>query len=95
MDIFLFQVPICRVVPFHLFVHVKNICRLKEKHMRYLYHQHEVRKYLRRHRETMAEEIVSVTNINRLSVKEHMGLLNLNSPDYEYLAFLGTVDITK
>lgn len=63
--------------------------------MIYVYHQHEIRKYLRRHKETLKEETVSVTNINRLSVKEHMELLNLNSPNYEYLSFLDTVDIVE
>ena len=63
--------------------------------MIYVYHQHEVRKYLRRHKETLKEENVSVTNINRLSVEKHMELLNLNSPDYEYLSFLGTIDIVE
>ncbi len=63
--------------------------------MIYVYNQHEVRKYLRRHKETMKEEIVSVTNINRISVEEHMKLLNLNSSCYEYISFLGTVDVKE
>lgn len=63
--------------------------------MIYVYHQHEARKYLRKDNDTMKEEIVSVTNFNRLSIEKHIELLNLNSPDYEYISFLGTVDVKE
>lgn len=60
--------------------------------MEYGYKQHEARKYLRRHKETLREEIVSVSNRNNLSVQKHMELLNLNSDVYEYIKYLGNVE---
>lgn len=57
--------------------------------MVYYYKQHEVRKYLRRNKKTMVEEIVSVSNVNNLTVEKHMELLNLNDGKYEYIDFLG------
>ena len=51
--------------------------------MVYYYKQHEVRKYLRRNKKTMVEEIVSVSNVNNLTVEKHMELLNLNDGKYE------------
>lgn len=59
--------------------------------MNYSFTQHEVRKYLRRNRETMEKEIVSVSNVNKLSVERHMELLNLNDDRYEYIEYLGNV----
>ncbi len=59
--------------------------------MIYYYKQHEVRKYLRHNKSTKKEEIVSVSNVNNLSVEKHMELLNLNDENYEYIAYLGTV----
>ena len=61
--------------------------------MIYAYKQHEIRKYLRRNRETLKEEIVSVSNLNNFSVKKHMELLNLNDNNYEYIKFIGNVEI--
>jgi len=61
--------------------------------MNYTFNQPETRKYLRRNRNTFEEEIVSVTNKNNLSVEQHMELLNLNDTDYEYLEYVGTVEI--
>lgn len=60
--------------------------------MIYYFKQHEVRKYLRRNKSTKKEEIVSVSNVNNLSVAKHMELLNLNDENYEYIAYLGIVD---
>ena len=57
--------------------------------MIYYYKQHGVRKYLRRNKETMEEEIVSVSNVNNLPVKRHMELLNLNDDKHEYIDYLG------
>lgn len=57
--------------------------------MIYYYKQHEVRKYLRRNKETTEEEIVSVSNVNNLPVKRHMELLNLNDDKHEYIDYLG------
>ncbi len=59
--------------------------------MIYYFKQHEVRKYLRRDKSTKKEEVVSVSNVNNLSVEKHMELLNLNDKNYEYIAYLGTV----
>ncbi len=59
--------------------------------MIYYFKQHEVRKYLRRDKSTKKEEVVSVSNVNDLSVEKHMELLNLNDENYEYIAYLGTV----
>lgn len=59
--------------------------------MIYSFTQHEVRKYLRRNRETLEEEIVSVSNVNKFSVERHMELLNLNDGKYEYIEYLGMV----
>ncbi len=51
--------------------------------------QHEVIKYLRRNRETLKKEIVTVSNRNNLPVEKHMELLNLNDDMYEYVGILG------
>lgn len=61
--------------------------------MNYSFTQHEVRRYLRRNLETLEEEIVSVSNVNKLSVEKHMELLNLNDDKYEYIKYLGDVDV--
>lgn len=61
--------------------------------MIYGYKQSEVRKYLRKNRETQEEEVVSVSNRNNLSVKKHMELLNLNDDRYEYIQYFGNVEI--
>lgn len=61
--------------------------------MNYCFIQHEVRKYIRRNRTTLEEEIVSVSNSNNLSIEDHMALLNLNDEQYEYLDFIGNVEI--
>ena len=60
--------------------------------MNYSFTQHEVRRYLRRNRKTMEEEIVSVSNVNKLPVERHMELLNLNDDRYEYIEYLGKVE---
>lgn len=61
--------------------------------MNYSFQQPETRKYLWRNRSTSEEEIVSVTNRNNLSVEKHMKLLNLNDTDYEYLEYVGNVEV--
>lgn len=61
--------------------------------MIYEYKQHEVRKYLRKNRITQEEEIVSVSNRNNLSVERHMELLSLNDEKYEYIQYLGDVEV--
>ncbi len=61
--------------------------------MIYYFKQHEVRKYLRRDKSTKKEEVVSVSNVNNLSVEKHMELLNMNDENYEYIAYLGTVNV--
>lgn len=61
--------------------------------MIYGYKQSEVRKYLRKNRETQEEEVVSVSNRNGLSVSMHMKLLNLNDDVYEYIKYLGHVEV--
>ena len=60
--------------------------------MIYCFKQHEVRKYLRRNKETLEEDVVTVSNRNNLSVEKHMELLNLNDEQYEYISFLGTAE---
>lgn len=60
--------------------------------MIYYYKQHKVRKYLRRDKSTKKEEVVSVSNVNDLSVEKHMELLNMNDENYEYIAYLGSVN---
>lgn len=60
--------------------------------MIYSFKQHEVRKYLRRNKSTKEEEVVSVSNLNNLSVEKHMELLNLNDENYEYITYLGIAD---
>lgn len=60
--------------------------------MIYLFQQHESRRYLRRNRETLEEETVTVSNRNNLSVEEHIRLLNLNDDKYEYISFLGSIE---
>lgn len=57
--------------------------------MNYYFKQHQTRKYLRRNRKTFKEEIVTVSNVNNLSVEKHMELLNLNDNEFEYLEYLG------
>ena len=52
--------------------------------MRYEYKEVEVRRFKRRNRLTGIESIVSVSNRNNFSVEEHLKLMNLNDPDYEY-----------
>lgn len=61
--------------------------------MIYCFKQHEVRKYLRRNRCTLEEDVVSVTNSNNFTIEKHMELLNMNDPKYEYIKYLGTVNI--
>lgn len=61
--------------------------------MEYYYKQCEVRKYLRRNRETLEEDIVTVSNRNNLSVKKHMELLSLN--DKEYIYILSILELWK
>lgn len=61
--------------------------------MEYYFKQHQVRRYLRKHRETSEEEIVTVSNVNGLPVEKHMELLNMNDSEYEYLEYLGDSDI--
>ncbi len=53
------------------------------------YIKHEARKYLRRNRETQAEEIITVNNRNNLPVEKHIEMLNLNDNQYEYIDYLG------
>lgn len=60
--------------------------------MIYYFQQHETRKYLRRNRETLEEEIVTVSNRNNLSVEKHMELLNLNDDQYKYIEYLRMVE---
>ena len=60
--------------------------------MIYYFQQHETRRYLRRNRETLEEETVTVSNRNNLSVEEHMRLLNLNDDEYEHISFLGSIE---
>lgn len=57
--------------------------------MIYTFKQYEIRKYIRRNKVTLKEEVVSVSNRNNLSVVNHMDLLNLNDDKYEYIAYLG------
>ncbi len=59
--------------------------------MIYYLQQYETRKYLRRNKETLEEEIVTVNNRNNLPVEKHIELLNLNDNMYEYIEYLGTV----
>lgn len=61
--------------------------------MIYNFKQHEVRKYLRRNKDTLEEEVASVSNRNNLSVERHMELLNLNDDQYEYIEYLGNVEV--
>jgi len=60
--------------------------------MIYGFTQHEARKYLRRNRNTLEEEIVSVSNVNGFTVERHMELLNMNDDTYEYIEYLGNVE---
>lgn len=48
----------------------------------------DVRKYIRIDRETGRSEIVSVSNRNGLSVKQHLELLNLNDEGHYYLEYI-------
>lgn len=61
--------------------------------MNYYFKQYKTRKYLRRNRKTLKEEIVTVSNVNNLSVEKHMELLNMNDTEYEYLEYLGDATI--
>lgn len=75
---------------------VIDIAVIKEGfYMNYSFTQYKVRKYLRRNRETMEEEIVSVSNVNKLTVGHHMELLNLNDDKYEYIKYIGDVTIKE
>ncbi len=49
----------------------------------------DVRKYIRVDRETGRGEIVSVSNRNRLSIEQHLELLNLNDEKHLYLEYIG------
>lgn len=49
----------------------------------------DVRKYIRVDRETGRGEIVSVSNRNRLSIEQHLELLNLNDEKHLYLEYVG------
>lgn len=60
--------------------------------MIYYFQEHEVRKYIRRNRETLDDKIVAVSNRNNLTIDEHIRLLNLNDDKYEYISFLGIVE---
>ena len=53
--------------------------------MQYEYKEVEVRRFKRRNRLTGVESTVSVSNRNGFSVEEHLRLMNLNDPDYEYI----------
>lgn len=61
--------------------------------MEYCYKQHKIRKYLRRNRENMEESIVTISNVNGFSVEKHMKMLNLNDDVYEYIKYLGDVEV--
>ncbi len=52
--------------------------------MLYKYKEVEARRFRRRNRLTGVESIVTVSNRNNFSVEEHLKLMNLNDPDYEY-----------
>ena len=58
--------------------------------MQYDYKEVEVRQFRRRNRLTDIESTVSVSNRNDLSVAEHIRLLNLNDPDFEYIEIIDT-----
>ena len=58
--------------------------------MQYDYKEVEVRQFRRRNRLTGIESTVSVSNRNDLSVEEHIRLLNLNDPDFEYMEIIDT-----
>lgn len=60
--------------------------------MNYIYIQYVSRQYLRLNKQTMEIDVVSVANTNMLPVAKHMELLNLNSPDHVYLAYLGNIE---
>lgn len=60
--------------------------------MNYIYIQYVSRQYLRLNKQTMEVDVVSVANTNMLPVAEHMELLNLNSPDHVYFAYLGNIE---
>ena len=53
--------------------------------MQYEYKEVEVRRFKRRNRLIGVESTVSVSNRNGFSVEEHLRLMNLNDPDYEYI----------
>ncbi len=53
--------------------------------MQYDYKEVEVRRFKRKDKITGKESIVSVSNRNDFSVEEHIRLLNLNDPNYEYI----------
>ena len=50
----------------------------------------EVRRFRRKDRNSGKESIVSVSNRNDFSVEEHIRLLNLNDPNYEYIELVDT-----
>ncbi len=58
--------------------------------MQYDYKEVEVRQFRRRNRLSSIESTVSVSNRNDLSVEEHIRLLNLNDPDFEYIEIIDT-----
>ena len=58
--------------------------------MQYDYKEIEVRQFRRRNRLSGIESTVSVSNRNNLSVEEHIQLLNLNDPDFEYIEVIDT-----
>jgi len=60
--------------------------------MIYQYKKCDIRKYLRRNRETLEETIVTVSNRNNFTVEKHMELLNLNDDKYEYIKYLGAAE---
>ncbi len=62
--------------------------------MQYEYKEVEVRRFRRRNRLTGVESTVSVSNRNGFSVEEHLRLMNLNDPDYEYLEVVESADST-
>ena len=58
--------------------------------MQYDYKEVEVRRFRRKDRNSGKESIVSVSNRNDFSVEEHIRLLNLNDPNYEYIELVDT-----
>ena len=60
--------------------------------MQYEYKEVEVRRFRRRNRLTWVKSTVSLSNRNGFSVEEHLRLMNLNDPDYEYLEVVESED---